>query len=206
MTERHPEYLGPDDDEPGRADDYPIDDLEREAAGLPPLSSDKREINPPNLVHYSFLLWIAAAIALFVGFVLLLGNEAEIAASLIEANEEAVRRGEPGAGVDVTPLQIESGVSTLLGILAAGALMFSALWVLFAYKAREGTRSARTVLVALTLVLIAFVFGMPKEFVNFVQVLAVLIACAAAVLLFLPSVSGYFPRLPRTRRRWQDYS
>lgn len=208
MNERHPEYLGPDDEHPERPDDYyPVDDLEREAAGLPPLSSDKREVNPPALVHYSFLLWILAALVLVAGFVMMVANQREITAQLLDSYEQARRAGDPiTTRKGVTPANIAEGVPGLLWLFAAGAFMFAGLFVLFAYKAREGTRSARTVLLALLTAMLVFVIGMPDEFVNFVQFIAVGIGLSALLLLFLPSVSGYFPKLPRVKRRWQDYS
>lgn len=207
MNERNPEYMGPDEEPPEPEDDYPVTDLEREAAGLPPLSADKREINPPPLVHFSFLLWIVAAAVLAAGFVLMVGNQDEITARLLDAYEQARRAGDPTtARKGVTPANIAEGVPGLLWLFAVGAFMFAGLFVLFAYKAREGTRSARTVLIALLAAMAVFVIGMPTEFVNFLQVAGVGLGVIAAVLLFLPSVSHYFPRLPRTKRRWQDFS
>lgn len=188
-----------------RADDYPIDDLEREAAGLPPLSGDRRDKpRPPQLVQVSFLLWITSAVLLVAGFALMLLNSEEIANKLVEAYESALRRGEPVR--DVTPEQIASGVPGLLWLLAAGGAMVAALFVLFSYKTQEGTRSARTVLFALLVLVIVFAVGMPGEFVNFLMILSIVAGGAGLIVLFLPGVGDYFPRLPRTRKRWRDFS
>lgn len=203
MTHPEDEY-----ESSGRNDDYPVDDLEREAHGLPPLSNDRRERPvPPGPVQLSFWLWVAAAALLVVGFVLMVGNQAEIIESLLDSYERARLAGDPVTERSgVTPENIATGVPGLLWLLAAGAVMIAGLIVLFAYKAREGTRSARSVLIALTLAVAAFAIGMPGEFVNFFHVIALGVAAVAIVLLFLPSVAAFFPRLPRVKRRWQDYS
>lgn len=191
-----------------RADEYPIDDLEREAAGLPPLSNDRRDKpRPPQLVQASFLLWITAAVLLVAGFVLMVANSDEIANKLLEAYDSAERAGDPVTRREgVTRADIVAGVPGLLWLLAAGGVMVAGLFVLFSYKTREGTRSARSVLIALLALVIAFVIGMPGEFVNLFMILSVVAGGAGIVLLFLPGVGDYFPELPRARKRWRDFS
>ncbi|MGH3517447.1 MAG: hypothetical protein ACRDQ7_08550 [Haloechinothrix sp.] len=178
---------GPSDDEES--------DLEREAAGLPPKPrlGAAPTFTPPPPVRTSFWLWVASAVVLIAGFVLMVASEREIADALIEGNTD--RR--------LTEDQIRGGLYAVLWMLAVGGAMFGVLFVLFAYKAREGTRSARSVLTALTVAVIAFQVLM-WPFMNAVLVTSLVLACVALVLMHLPSVWGYFPPLPRTVRRWRD--
>ncbi|GAA5104315.1 hypothetical protein [Haloechinothrix salitolerans] len=198
----------PDEDGPSDDTEYPVDEAERAALGLPPLSSDRRERpDPPQLVRISVLLWVLSAVVMVAGFVLMLANQRAITEELLDAYETARRAGESIANREgITDSDIEAGVPGLLWLLFAGSVMIAGLIGLFAYRAREGTRSARTALALLTLVLLAFVVGMPSAFVNPLHVVALVLAAVAAVLLFLPNVSGYFPPLPRMRRRWRDFS
>lgn len=199
---------GPDEEpEPSKGGDYPIDDLEREAAGLPPLTSDRRDKpNPPQLVQLSVTLWLAATLMLIAGFVLLIINADAVAAQLAEAYEQDLRSGEVKGTHPVTPDQIRAGAPGTVWLLGVGGIMMAALIALFAYKAREGTRSTRPILAALTATFAMYVVFMQSAFINAVLVAAVGVACVALVLLFLPSVSYYFPRLPRTTKRWRDYT
>lgn len=195
---------GPDD---AKRAEYPVDPLEREAVGLPPLEDyERKPVNPPQLVQASVLLWVAAAVALVVGFVLMILNIDEIADAQVEAWEQAIRAGDPQTDRDITPEQIRSGTPGFVWLLAFGGVMLALLIAVFAYRAREGTRSARTVLLALTALVAVFVVFMPGEYVNLVHWAGLVVAVVALVTLFLPQVNEYFPKLPVTRRRWRDYS
>lgn len=170
-------------------------DLEREAAGLPPrprIHGEGPTFTPPEPVRLSVLLWVAAAVVLAVGFLFMVFDKNDIVAALIESNDDP----------RVTEDQIANGTSAVLWTLAVGGMMFSVLFALFAYKAREGTRSARAVLAVLTVSMIVFVI-LAWPFMNYIVVLALALAVVATVLMYLPSVSGYFPPLPRAARRWR---
>ncbi|MPY82942.1 MAG: hypothetical protein GEV00_06375 [Actinophytocola sp.] len=194
-------------DRSSRETEYPIDEREREAIGLPPLSSDRRDRpDPPQLVRISVLLWVAAAIVTVAGFVLMLSSQRQIVAALLNAYEVARNAGESIANRDLSEADIAAGVPGLLWSLVVGSVMIAGLIGLFAYRVREGTRSARTALLALTLVLLVFVFGMPGVFVNLVHVIGLALAVIALVLLYLPAAAEYLPRLPSVRRRWRDPS
>lgn len=199
----------PPPDEPAepRKDDYPVDKLEREALGLPPLSDDDhKRVQPPQLVRLAVALWLVAALALVVGFALMVANTDAIADAQVEAWEEAIRADDPQTDRDITPEQIRTGAPGLVWLLAIGGVMLALLVAVFAYRAREGTRSARSVLAALTALVAVFVLFMPAEYVNFAHWVALVLAVAALVGLFLPQASGYFPKLPVTRKRWRDYT
>lgn len=190
-----------------RPDDYPVDKLEREAVGLPPLEDHERKpIDPPREVRLSLLLWGASALALVAGFVLMITNVDEIAAANVASYEAAVRANDPIMRTDITSADVKGGASGLVWLLGVGGIMLAVLVVLFAYRAREGTRSARSVLIALTVLVLAFAVFMPPVYVNFAHWASVVLAVAALVPLFLPQVSEYFPKLPVTRKRWRDYT
>lgn len=175
--------------------DHEETDLEREAAGLPPKPrfNGGPAFHPPAPVQASFWLWVASAVVMIAGFVLMIASEQEIAAALIEDNTD--RR--------LTEDQIAGGLSAVLWTLAVGGAMFAVLFVLFAYKAREGTRSARSVLTVLVLAMVVFV-TVAWTFMNLVLVFSLALAGVAIVLMYLPSVAEYFPPLPRQVRRWRD--
>ncbi|MBA0124609.1 hypothetical protein H0B56_03540 [Haloechinothrix sp. YIM 98757] len=175
--------------------DEPENESEREAAGLSPRSGARRtpEGGPPVQVRLSFWIWVVASAGLIVGFLLLPARQDAIVAELVEAD--------PGG---VSAEDIAAGIPTVLWMFAMAGVAFGVLSLLFAYKMREGTRSARSVLIALTLVMVAFHILPLDPFVNAVTTLAVVLACVAIVLTFLPGAGDYFPKLPRTVRRWRD--
>ncbi|MGH3432890.1 MAG: hypothetical protein ACRDQB_08655 [Thermocrispum sp.] len=207
MTGPPPAPEPPPDEPPEDATsyEYPVDKFERESVGLPPLEEHGRTaVDPPREVRLSVLLWLAAAVALAAGFVLLIANVDDIAAANVASYERAVRAGDPIMRTDITAADVQAGASGLAWLLGTGGIMLAALVVIFAYRVREGTRSARSVLLALTALTAAFAVFMPAEYVNFAHWACVVLAAAALALLFLPQVSGYFPKLPVTRRRWRD--
>lgn len=170
-------------------------DLEREAAGLPPkprIHGEGPTFDPPELVRLSFRLWVAAAAILAVSFLYMVFDQDSIVERLIEGNTDR----------QISDAQIAAGTPAVLWTLAVGGLMFSVLFVLFAYKAREGTRSARSVLTVLTLTVAVFV-ALAWPLMNFLMVVALLVAAAAVVLMYLPGAAEYFPPLPRSKRRWR---
>lgn len=193
----------PSDD--ARPLEYPVDRLEREAVGLPPLESAERP-EPPREVRLSVYGLLAAAAALALAFVLMIADVDGIAEANLAAYDAAVKAGDPIMRPDITPADVKAGAAGLAWLLGVGGIMTAALVVLFAYRVREGTRSARSVLIALLVLVLAFAVLMPSAYVNFAHWAAVLLAAVALVPLFLPQVSGYFPKLPVTRKRWRDYT
>lgn len=139
----------------------------------------------PKPVNVSFGLWLCAGVLLIAGFVVTLAGKDQIIADLVAENTTET----------ITADKIASGTTTALWVLLVGAITYAVLMALFAYKAREGTRSARTVLTVLTAILVIAQLAL---FPNLVTLASSLVALAAMVLLYLPSVAGYFPRLPRS--------
>lgn len=163
-------------------------DEARRSRGLPPepqLSGQQREpVDPPKPVKASFLVWIASALAMIAGYVYTLTAKQEITDRALELKEDP----------DIPDEQIAEGVTSLLWTLIVGATVFGVLFVLFAYKAREGTRSARTVLTVLVAVTVLFqlVFSNPGTIV------ATFGAVVALSLMYLPSVAHYFPKVGKS--------
>jgi hypothetical protein len=138
---------------------------------------------PPGPVQASFWLWLIGGVVLIGGQVLTLALKQQLIDQLIKQNREAGRQVDPAA--------VAGGTTTFVWLLFVGAVVFALLIALFAYKAREGTRSARTVLTGLAIACVLFQFAF---FSNLPSLLAVLVFVIALVLLYLPSVSGYFPK------------
>lgn len=165
------------------------DDEQRRVEGFSPsprLPGEAPEpVRAPTPVNVSCGLWAAAAVLLVAGAVLTLLSKDQVIA-------EFVGRAQRG---DVPAEQIAAGATTLLWVLLIGAITYAGLIGLFAYKAREGTRSARSVLTGLGAVL---VLGQFVLFPNVLTVAAALAAVAALVLMYLPSVAEHYPRVPKS--------
>lgn len=190
--------------EPSDGGDYPTDNLEREAQGLPPLLESYRTPNPPQLVRAAFVVLCVAAVLVVVGFVLMLKNGEHIVEQLMDAYTKARNAGDSTtARTGVTETDVQEGVPGLLAMLTFGGAVIAALLVLFGYKAREGSRSARTRAAAMVVVIAVFVVGMPSSFVNVGLIAALVAGAVGIVMLHLPSVAGYFPRPPSAARRWR---
>ncbi|ASR33968.1 hypothetical protein BAY61_02015 [Prauserella marina] len=164
-------------------------DDQRRKRGLPPaprLSGQPRKpVDPPTPVAWSFYLWIVAGVGLIAGFGLVLTAKQGVIDTLIETNNDQ----------RITNEQIASGVTSLLWVLFIGGVVFAVLFGLFAYKAREGTRSARTILTVLGAVMLLFQLLL---FSNLITLGAAFVAMVALVLMYLPSVQDYFPKVPKT--------
>ncbi|MEV7091913.1 hypothetical protein AB0M80_03645 [Amycolatopsis sp. NPDC051045] len=164
-----------------------LTDDERRKRGLSPdpllPGESAPKVAPPRLVQVSFWLWLVGGVVLIGGQVLALDLKQQLIDQLITQNREAGRQVDPAA--------VAGGTTTLLWLLLVGAVVFALLIALFAYKAREGTRSARTVLTGLAIACVLFQFAL---FSSLPSLIAVLLFVVALVPMYLPSVSGYFPK------------
>lgn len=170
-------------------------DDERRSKGQPPsprFSGDAvAPVTPPPLVTASFWLWIVAGVVLIGGQVYSLTVKQQIIDELIKGAAETKLK--PGQK-PVPPDMIASGTGTLLWMLFIGAVVFALLIGLFAYKMREGTRSARTVLTVLTVIIVAFQIAI---FYNLFSIVAAVVTVIAISLVHLPGAAGYFPKVGR---------
>lgn len=142
-----------------------------------------RKASPPAFVQVSFWLWLAGGVVLIGGQVLTLFLKQQLIDQLAKQNREA--------GKQVDAAQLASGTTTLIWVLLVGAVVFALLIALFAYKAREGTRSARTVLIWLGVACVLFQFAL---FSNLPSVIAALLFVIAGVFMYLPGTAHYFPK------------
>ncbi|WUL72136.1 hypothetical protein OG943_39760 [Amycolatopsis sp. NBC_00345] len=142
-------------------------------------------VNPPTPVKFSFWLWIAAGVVVIVGQAYTLLIKDQLITELVKQNQQ-------GTGQKVAPDQIASGTNTLVWLLLIGGVVFAVLLGLFAWKAREGTRSARSVLTGLAIVCVLFQIVI---FYNFFTLIAAFLLLIALVLMYLPGVAEYFPKV-----------
>ncbi|MCU1684872.1 MAG: hypothetical protein JWQ81_5611 [Amycolatopsis sp.] len=171
-------------------------DDERRAAGLSPATSSPGQRAPkfvgPRAVNVSFWLWVVGVVVLVLSQAFLLLIKGQVVDIYVKQNQDP----------KITREQWESAISVLLWVVLIGAVVFGALIALFAYKMREGTRSARTVVTVLAIVTTLFYFIL--FYINFptniFSVFAILLFVIAVVLLYLPSVQPYFPKVGRKLR------
>ncbi|WP_439385952.1 hypothetical protein [Amycolatopsis lexingtonensis] len=141
---------------------------------------------PPRPVAVSFWLWLAGGVVLILSYVQLLSSKSAVIDQFVKATTDP----------KYTPQMIADGVTALLWYLLGGAVVFVLLFLLFAYKAREGTRSARTVLTILPIVMLLLIMTI-APIINYLTLVSVLVFVIALVLMYLPSVAGYFPKAGR---------
>ncbi|WIX80156.1 hypothetical protein QRX50_05025 [Amycolatopsis carbonis] len=137
----------------------------------------------PGPVRAAFILTIVASLVLLIGQVVTIFFKQQLV-------DQAVKATPPGRKLDLA--QLESNATTLVWALFVGALCFGIIMVLFAYKAREGTRSARTVVTMLALLGLVFQLGLVRSVFSVVSSLLLVIL---VVLLYLPSTKDFFPKV-----------
>lgn len=141
---------------------------------------------PPRPVAISFWLWLVGGVVLILSYVQLLTSKSAVVDQYVKGTTDP----------KYTPQMISDGVTTLLWYLLGGSIVFVLLFLLFAYKAREGTRSARTVLTVLPIVMVLLIMVV-APIINYLTLMAVLLFVIALVMMYLPSVAGYFPKAGR---------
>lgn len=160
-------------------------DDERRAKGLPPEPSvpgqARDAVKPPTPVTVAFWLYVLAGLVLVASFAFTLTQQEAVSNALIDLNTND----------SLDEEQIRTGVTALLWTLFVGSVVFAILFALFGWKAREGTRSARTiltVLAAVTLLIQLLLFS-----TSLLILVAAFLTVVATALLYLPSVADYFP-------------
>ncbi|MFF0148218.1 hypothetical protein ATK36_2845 [Amycolatopsis sulphurea] len=138
---------------------------------------------PPSQVQIAFVLILVGAVVLLAGQIVTILLKQQLI-------DDAIRHGTE-SGQKFDPDDVAANADTLIWALFVGALCFGALMSLFAWKAREGTRSARTVVALLIAVGLVFQLGLVRSVFSVVSSLALVIAL---ILLYLPKVAEYFPK------------
>jgi hypothetical protein len=141
------------------------------------------KVDPPGAVRASFWLWLAGGAVLIGGQVFTLAIKQQLIDALIRQSRER--------GQKVDEAAMANGATTAFWLLLGGSVVFALLIALFAYKAREGTRSARTVLTGFAVACVLFQLGI---FYSVPSIIATLLLVIALVLMYLPSVTDYFPK------------
>ena len=163
-------------------------DDERRSEGLSPKAHPAGEPSPgsfaPILVKISFWLWVAGVTVLLLTHIIFLIIQDRFVDAAVSRNTDA----------RFTDQQVTASTIFALWIAFVASVVFGALIVLFAYKAREGTRSARNVLVVLAVLTTLFYALL---FDSQYAILAVLLFLIALLLMYLPSVQAYFPKVGR---------
>jgi len=139
---------------------------------------------PPPQVHAAFILSIVAAVITAIGQVVTLFFKDQLIDTALKQPQQP--------GHTLSAEQITANANTLVWAMLVGALCFGALLVLFAWKAREGTRSARSIATLLAIVGILFQLGLIRSIFALASSAALI---AMLVLLYLPKVAGYFPKV-----------
>jgi hypothetical protein len=159
---------------------------ELEKAPPPPYDAKLRaqakrrfEEPPPGTLRFSLYFFVAA------GGIWLLSMVASLIYKQDIIDNEIKRNTNP----KVTPDQIAGAVNQILWIVTVAALAFTVFLALFGYKAREGTRRARTLVTIFAAVLV--LFHLLLNGTRF-GILSAMFALAGLALLWSPSARRYF--------------
>jgi hypothetical protein len=156
----------------------------------PPIDQEQQPApRPPNEVLGAFWGYVVAAVVTLVTGVLILGQKQQIADSMRAANKQ---------GGSLTDAQIDQ-VATI-GVTAAVvvAVIFAGLYLLFAFKLKNGRNWARVVLTIIAVIaLLSLLLGGVGSVIGYIGELAAVIA---AVLSYLPASNAYFAASKASRQ------
>ncbi|HWD05357.1 MAG TPA: hypothetical protein VG674_23195 [Amycolatopsis sp.] len=181
----NPEPAKPEETSAGLPKAPPITGFPK--AGVELVTADEGDDRPkaPGTVQIAFILSIVASIVLLLGQVVTILFKQQLV-------DQAVKSVPRGQKVDVAA--IESNANVLVWALFVGALCFGLILVLFAYKAREGTRSARTVVTLLAILGLVFQLGIVRSIFSVVSSVLLVIM---VIMLYVPGSADYFPKIPK---------
>ncbi|HZZ48223.1 MAG TPA: hypothetical protein VFE65_15185 [Pseudonocardia sp.] len=146
----------------------------------------------PRQVDSAFLFWVAAVVLMLLGILFALPDE--------ELLEQMVAETAASQGIPIEPALAAEMMGTLRVIVVAGAVIGAAVWLLFAFKMRNGRSWARILLAVfgglhVVLMLTRLVqgpgFGTPAMVLVLLAVLSV-VEIAAIVMMFRPATAWYF--------------
>lgn len=142
-------------------------------------AADRPDQPAPKTVRYSFVVWVIAGLLGVVNAVVLLVYKQQLIDTAIKNNRNP----------KITNDQIAQGTTTLLWMFLVAAVVFAALFTLFAYKAQDGVRRARLLLTMLCVVTVVFYFLVLRTTFG---LMTALLALAATVLMYLPKAAEYY--------------
>jgi hypothetical protein len=132
----------------------------------------------PPVVRAAFWVWIAAGAIAVAGAVLFF--------SLRDRLVEETLRQQP----KLTKVDLDAAATGLAWWLLLGSVMFLGLIILLAYKARGGTRKARTLLVVVGAISALFQYTIGR--VGLLGLVSALLTIVAAGMLFMPTARKFF--------------
>jgi hypothetical protein len=155
----------------------------------PPLNESElrgaQDLPAPSPVQASFWLWIVTAVLGLIGTVIGFTQRDAALAAVRAANTQHLD--------DAT---LQAAVTAGLAFAAVIAVVFAALYVLFAFKTRAGRNWARITLTVLTALRVLLLI--PSH--DLLSVLAAVVAVVAVVLLYLPASAAFFTASRRVAR------
>jgi hypothetical protein len=156
----------------------------------PPIDQPQQSaVAPPKEVLGAFWGYVVAAVVTLVSGLLILGQKQELIDSVRAANNQ---------GGSLTDDQITQFANILVVAAAVIAVIFAALYLLFAFKLKAGRNWARIVLTIIAvLALLSLLFGGVGSVLGYIGELAAVIA---AVLSYLPVSNAYFTAAKASRQ------
>ncbi|WP_436492572.1 hypothetical protein [Actinokineospora sp. HUAS TT18] len=132
----------------------------------------------PTVVRVAFWVWVAAGLAGVVGSVLFFALRSRLIDETLKQKPELNR------------VQLEQTATGLSWWLLLGSIMFLGFFILLAYKARGGTRKARTLLVTVGVFAALFQYTIGR--VGILGLLSALLIVVGLGLLYMPKSRAFF--------------
>jgi hypothetical protein len=145
----------------------------------PPSDTPPQRFTPPNEIMSAFWCYLAGALILVVSGVLTINQRQQLVSALRENNTQ-----------HLTVDQINTVVTATMAVTVVILIIVAALYVLFAFKLRQGRNWARivlTVIAALAVLSLLAVAGSG----TFLSIVGDLAAVAGCVLSYLPKSNAY---------------
>jgi hypothetical protein len=144
--------------------------------------------SPPSQLMIAFWLYVGAAVVGLVSGLLYLGDKQTVLNTLRTANNAQ----------NYTDSQLQTLANATVVLVVVFAVIFAALYLLFAFKLRAGRNWARIVLTILAVLnLLSILSGRSGTAVGDIAGLAVVIG---TVLSYLPQSSAYIAAVKASRR------
>jgi hypothetical protein len=139
----------------------------------------RSDLPRPKVLRIAFYLAIASAVVGLASAIQLFTLKQTITADQLAANKTGV-----------TPAEMARAVESALWLYLIVVVVLGSFMVLFSYKAQDGVRRARMLLMIVTAVLVVFYLLSP--FLTILGMLGWLLAVTMIVFPYLPSTRAYF--------------
>lgn len=145
----------------------------------PAMDMQQQRFTPPKEIMWSFWCYVAGALILIVSGILTISQRQQLVSALRTRNTQ-----------NLTPDQINTVVNATLVVTVVLLVVIAALYVLFAFKIRQGRNWARivlTVVAALALISLLVTAG-SSSFLSIIGDIAAVLGCVAS---YLPNSTAY---------------